>query len=1222
MGVPALFRWLSKKYPRIVSSVEEEHPRKVPREDGQEGEEELPIDMSGPNPNGEEYDNLYLDMNGIVHPCTHPEGKPAPETEEEMMVEIFAYTERVVNMIRPRKLLMMAIDGVAPRAKMNQQRSRRFRAAQEAKEKLEEKEKALEEWKAMGLPVTDEAAENKKAWDSNAITPGTPFMDLLASSLRYWVAKKLNTDPGWKNLQVVISDASVPGEGEHKIMDFIRRQRAQPEHDANTRHVIYGLDADLIMLSLATHEPYFKVLREDVFAQDQKIRKCHRCGREGHIAANCIGEAKEKSGENDDVGAKPPEKKPFIFLDVVALREYLEVELDVPGLPFKFDLERAIDDWVFLIFFVGNDFLPHLPSLEIREGAIDTLLRIWKKELPGMGSYLTNHGKVEMANAQIILEGIAKEEDDIFRRRKETEERQDSNAKRRKIEDEARQRREMAQEKGFRFGEQTYVEAPTRTDDKDVEQAELKAQALAALESGKNEDIIANQRAIRMANLSAAEKLKAELKGKATRDAAAKGIPAETETEKEVEKVGEGSMPAKSNGDGTVMDKGEDDVGPSATAQNGDVETTAEQDDAETMVNNPTTVDPDGNVIVPSSTAEGPEQPHAANGHGSHSAPQSVGSDQQGLRGQKRSIDDVETQEIGLEGDAQEVTDPITTTNKERKLNPDGSVEYEDTVKLWEPGYRERYYQQKFGVGLDDVEFRRSVVQSYMEGMSWVLAYYYQGCPSWTWYYPYHFSPFAADFTDLDKLKIEFNEGKPFRPYDQLMGVLPAASRASIPQVFHPLMTEEDSEIIDFYPETFSIDMNGKKMAWQGVALLPFIDENRLLKAINERYGQLSEDEVRRNEFGDHALLVAEENKMYDELCALYAKKRTEDAKPVALDPANSGGITGFVRPDPGCVPGSTYISPLTSVGLNDLLSDRSISALLEFPPQSTPHRSVLLKGVRMPKRVLTHEDREWTRRGGPSSRGGRGRGGRFNSGSYNHHSMHMEEQNQRRSVAMGGSGVRPMRYGNGPAAGMSGPNGAARHQRWDGTPHDGPYGHYAQQNVPQNVYGGGHGHGGAAYGADTYAAAQPPARPTASYEGYGGYGSGYGQAGGGAPPAAYAGYGGYGGGGDGAPAGGYGGYGGYGSGGGYPPAPQQYGGPPPQAPQGLRYGQGHPGYGYGGGQPQTPGDPQRRFGNGPPPQRGGAAPRPMGYRSGAPGGGRGGHQQQTNYGGGPYGRY
>lgn len=92
----------------------------------------------------------------------------------------------------------------------------------------------------MGKEVTEEM-RNKKSWDSNAITPGTPFMDLLASSLRYWVVQKMNNDPSWNQLEVIISDASVPGEGEHKIMDFIRRQRVNPGHNPNTRHVIYGL---------------------------------------------------------------------------------------------------------------------------------------------------------------------------------------------------------------------------------------------------------------------------------------------------------------------------------------------------------------------------------------------------------------------------------------------------------------------------------------------------------------------------------------------------------------------------------------------------------------------------------------------------------------------------------------------------------------------------------------------------------------------------------------------------------------------------------------------------------------------------------------------------------------------------------------------------------------------------------------------------------------------
>ena len=219
--------------------VIEEHPIIVPGPDGEELSE-IPVNITKPNPNGQEVDCLYLDMNGIVHPCTHPEGKAAPKTEEAMMVEIFKYTERVVNMTRPRKVLLIAIDGVAPRAKMNQQRSRRFRSAEEAKVKAKEKEDAIKEWEAMGKTMSDEY-KSEKAWDSNAITPGTPFMDLLANSLRYWVAYKMNVDPGWANLQVIISDASVPGEGEHKIMDFVRRQRSQPGYDANTTHVFYGL---------------------------------------------------------------------------------------------------------------------------------------------------------------------------------------------------------------------------------------------------------------------------------------------------------------------------------------------------------------------------------------------------------------------------------------------------------------------------------------------------------------------------------------------------------------------------------------------------------------------------------------------------------------------------------------------------------------------------------------------------------------------------------------------------------------------------------------------------------------------------------------------------------------------------------------------------------------------------------------------------------------------
>ncbi|GAB0137198.1 5'-3' exoribonuclease 2 [Epichloe bromicola] len=795
MGIPAAFRWLSNKYPKIISPVIEDQPVVLP--DGSI----VPVDTTARNPNGEEFDNLYLDMNGIVHPCAHPEDKPAPEDEEEMMLEIFKYTDRVVNMVRPRKLLMIAVDGVAPRAKMNQQRSRRFRSAQDAKEKEENKQELLKLVKQQNggmLPLEHSGHVMKKVFDNNSITPGTPFMDILAVSLRYWCQYKLNTDPAWAKMKVLISDATVPGEGEHKIMNFVRSQRASPNHDPNTRHVIYGLDADLIMLGLATHEPHFRVLREDVFFQEGRARMCQICGQKGHEARNCRGGMKDKTSDTED-NPTPAPLKPFIWLHVSVLREYLAAELAVPGLPFRFDLERAIDDWIFMCCFVGNDFLPHLPALEIREHGIDTLTTIWRNCLPRMGGYVTKDGHIDLERAQRILDGLAMQEDGIFKRRKEQEERREANAKRRKMQNEGQFRGNTRRVNGekHRDGHQDPSRGlslhPISTYPK-----EHPSQAI-------THDMVVNRSKVQdtaTANKSAASAMKEQLRaGKQTED-----VP---ETASSV--LGKRKAPGESD----------------------------------------------------------------------------------------------------------------TTEVKTDSTNIDGPV---DTVRLWEDGYADRYYHQKFNRPPGDISFRHGVAKAYVEGLAWVLLYYFQGCPSWEWYYPYHYAPFAADFKDLASMQIVFEKGRVSKPFEQLMSVLPAASRHALPEVFHPLMTEKDSQIIDFYPEEFEVDLNGKKMAWQGVALLPFIDMPRLLAAVQEKYPLLGPSEAARNATGKDVLIFSENNEgLYDDILTRFYSKRQESSK-FKLNPKSSDGLSGMVeKQDSEYVPHGPLNYPLERNSMPNLNYDRSV---------------------------------------------------------------------------------------------------------------------------------------------------------------------------------------------------------------------------------------------------------------------------------------------------------
>ncbi|XP_056150312.1 5'-3' exoribonuclease 2 [Lampris incognitus] len=801
MGVPAFFRWLSRKYASIIVHCVEEKSKEC-------NGVRIPVDTSKPNPNETEFDNLYLDMNGIIHPCTHPEDKPAPKNEDEMMVAIFEYIDRLFNIVRPRRVLYMAIDGVAPRAKMNQQRSRRFRASKEGVELAEEKEKMREEiFKRGGYLPPDEI---KERFDSNCITPGTEFMDNLAYCLRYYIADRLSSDPGWRNITVFLSDASVPGEGEHKIMDFIRRQRAQPNHDPNTHHCLCGADADLIMLGLATHEPNFTIIREEF--KPNKPRPCALCGQMGHELKECQGTAREKKGEHDEFAdTMPVAEQEFIFIRLSVLREYLERELTMASLPFPFDFERSIDDWVFMCFFVGNDFLPHLPSLEIREGAIDRLVGIYKDVVHKTGGYLTHNGFVELDRVEMIMNAVGVAEDNIFKKRKDD----DESFKRRMKE----KRKRMKLERQGPAYLTTGQFAPHALGGRDGPQA---------VHNPRHQAYDMRMQNREQHNKDAAQSLKAMMRN--------------------------GGKPGPSDG----MES----------------------------------------------------------------------------RGVKRKEED-----------------------------SDSEPEPEDNVRLWEEGWKQRYYKNKFDVDVNDDDFRRKVVRSYVEGLCWVLRYYYQGCASWKWYFPFHYAPFASDFKDIKDLFTDFEKGtKPFNPLEQLMGVFPAASGNFLPTTWRNLMSSPDSTIIDFYPDDFALDLNGKKYAWQGVALLPFVDERRLRAALADVYPDLTQEEVRRNSLGSDVLFVGKSHPICDFIQELY---RAESHEGTEMPAELCHGIQGTLTPDEDPIlPDKLVQSPIPS--LRDIAQNSAIGIKFRDPKYDDDFvfKAALLPGAKIPSKVLKPGDWERENRG------------------------------------------------------------------------------------------------------------------------------------------------------------------------------------------------------------------------------------------------------------------
>mmetsp|Transcript_26197 Transcript_26197/g.71896 ORF Transcript_26197/g.71896 Transcript_26197/m.71896 type:complete len:673 (+) Transcript_26197:120-2138(+) len=662
MGVPAFFRWLTEKYPKVLQDVVEERVKLV----GGQGTVRAPFDCTRPNPSGIECDNLYIDMNGIIHPCSHPEHGPQPKTEEEMYENVCHYVDRLFRIMRPRKLLYLAIDGVAPRAKMNQQRSRRFRSAQEARENQEVEENIRKELIKNGQKVPPA----KKAWDSNVITPGTPFMLRLAEFIRFYIRKRISTDKAWQNIRVIFSDASIPGEGEHKIMSHIRLQRSQPGYSPNLVHVLHGLDADLIMLALATHEAHFYISREEVMFGRKSQEMAERRQNENGYR----DKQRQFDEEAGDMAMQLLENKqtPICRVSIPILREYLSIDfakcLDPNRLPFTPSLERLIDDIVFLCFFVGNDFLPHLPSLDIRDGALDYLFNVYKRILPSLGDYITNHGgQVNLSHVDVILAEVGSIEDYVFTMKHENEQRQKERFEQFKARKKQANGRSMNDPRtAIQQKSPKVMGRAARILEKEQAERSLKKEARGKINYShmKSRD-----------NLQAAIALKESLN--------------EHSNKKADERI-------------SVKDQAKMDVD--------------EKETASTEIDNKKK-----RKLDEADNDSGADKGTADSGVGQ------VGNIEDEFDNDDGDDDDDESEEESADAVASAFKERVKDEQK-KKLDEYAQT-VEDKVKLHEKGWKDRYYSDKCKA--DDVANhggREHLFRSYVMGLCWVMKYYYEGC--------------------------------------------------------------------------------------------------------------------------------------------------------------------------------------------------------------------------------------------------------------------------------------------------------------------------------------------------------------------------------------------------------------------------------------------------------------------------------------------------------------
>lgn len=320
-------------------------------------------------------DCLLIDLNGIFHSSTQKVFKygeykeektlflkPKIETykclEEKVFVNVCERIQTIVELVSPKKKLVLCVDGPAPIAKQRQQRGRRFVRALEA----------------------------ETAFDSNAITPGTRFMDHLGRYIDFFIRKQISSKNAyWKEIEVVFSNEKAPGEGEHKLLNYFRKLKNKS--DTNS-YCIYGMDADLIMLCLATNHSNFYILREEHYEPEVDFNFI------------CIDEIKAK------------------LLSMLNWNEQKEVETVSNEVETKpFNNICAIQDFILMCFLVGNDFLPHMPGMEINQNGLSIMIECYISQCRLYGHITNNDLTFNLVALRMFLKALSKLEQVVFNKK-------------------------------------------------------------------------------------------------------------------------------------------------------------------------------------------------------------------------------------------------------------------------------------------------------------------------------------------------------------------------------------------------------------------------------------------------------------------------------------------------------------------------------------------------------------------------------------------------------------------------------------------------------------------------------------------------------------------------------------------------------------------------------------------------------------------------------------